>query len=404
MIQKLLTDVVLDHENTFKLYALAKEYDKLEQGAGAVTFYMRAAENNKEETFEERFVQYKALIKMALIYHREGNRDITARGLFQHAIVQMPERPEAYFIYSDWLANRHDWRDSLVISKQGLSCTDFKKVDDDLDYIDKWQLEFIYAISKWKTEGSDRSKNLLFDFKYKTNHNKHYGKLIDTWIKQAGYPSTLQFTSEDIESYKFPFNGIEYVKKNYSRHYQDMFVLSALDGKNAGTFIEIGSGDPYVFNNTALLEETFGWTGLSIDINERFAYQFSRKRNTQILNADASQLDYELLFKMNCVERHTDFLRINAETATYAALQKIPFHKHEFFVIQVQHNACWWGNELRERTREILQDIGYVLAVPDVAVNETDNYEDWWLHPEIAKVKRNMISKGTNFAYRYMNK
>jgi hypothetical protein len=341
---------------------------------------------------------------MALIYHREGNRDITARGLFQHAIVQMPERPEAYFIYSDWLANRHDWRDSLVISKQGLSCTDFKKVDDDLDYIDKWQLEFIYAISKWKTEGSDRSKNLLFDFKYKTNHNKHYGKLIDTWIKQAGYPSTLQFTSEDIESYKFPFNGIEYVKKNYSRHYQDMFVLSALDGKNAGTFIEIGSGDPYVFNNTALLEETFGWTGLSIDINERFAYQFSRKRNTQILNADASQLDYELLFKMNCVERHTDFLRINAETATYAALQKIPFHKHEFFVIQVQHNACWWGNELRERTREILQDIGYVLAVPDVAVNETDNYEDWWLHPEIAKVKRNMISKGTNFAYRYMNK
>ena len=153
MIQKLLTDVVLDHENTFKLYALAKEYDKLEQGAGAVTFYMRAAENNKEETFEERFVQYKALIKMALIYHREGNRDITVRGLFQHAIVQMPERPEAYFIYSDWLANRHDWRDSLVISKQGLSCTDFKKVDDDLDYIDKWQLEFIYAISKWKTEG-----------------------------------------------------------------------------------------------------------------------------------------------------------------------------------------------------------------------------------------------------------
>jgi hypothetical protein len=404
MIQKLLTEVVLDHKNPFKLYDLAKEYDRLEQGAGAATFYMRAAENNNEETFEEKFVQYKSLIRMALIYHREGNRDITARGLFQHAITAMPERPEAYAIFSEWLADRHDWRDALMISSQGLNCHSFDKVDSDLKYEGKYQLEFIHAISKWKTEGSDRAKNYLFDFKYKTKHSAHYEKLINTWIKKAGYPSTLPYTSADIDSYKFPFPDIESIDRNYSRHYQDMFVLSALDGKRKGTFIEIGSGDPFVFNNTALLEEKFDWTGLNIDIDERFAHQHSRKRKSQILNADASQLDYNLLFKMNCVERHTDFLRINAETSTLVALQKIPFHKHEFFVIQIQHNACWWGDELRERTREVLKGIGYVLAVSDVAVNESDNYEDWWFHPQIAKNKRKMISSGTNFAFDYMLK
>jgi hypothetical protein len=405
MIQALLNEVILDHQNPFKLYNLAKEYDRLEQGAAAATFYMRAAENSNEDNFEEHFVQYKALILMALIYHREGNRDITVKSILRHAVTAFPERPEAYFILSKWLADRHNWQEAYMLARQGLDCPIFEKVDDDLEYEGEWQLKFIYAISKWKVEGSDRAKNYLFGFKYKTKHSQEYEELINNWLKQSGYPSTLQFTSEDIESYKFPFNGIEHVKKNYSRHYQDMFVLSALNGKRNGTFIEIGSGDPYTFNNTALLEDSFDWTGISIDNNERFCYQHSRKRKTQILNADAAQLDYDLFLKMNCVEKHTDFLRVNAEGATAAALQKMPWSKHEFFVIQVQHNACWWGDELKNFSRDLLRKIGYVLVVPDVAVNEKDNYEDWWLHPQIAQNKKNMIGKDSvNFAYTYMMK
>jgi len=34
------------------------------------------------------------------------------------------------------------------------------------------------------------------------------------------------------------------------------------------------------------------------------------------------------------------------------------------------------------------------------------SYEDWWLHPQIAKRKRNMVSDKTkvNFAWDYMTK
>lgn len=404
MIQQLLHDVVLDHDNPFKLYALAKEYDKLEQGAGAATFYMRAAEWNDAETEEEIWVQYKSLILMALVYHREKNRDMTVRGLMMHAITVLPNRPEAYYIYSKWLADRHEWRDALMISTQGLNCADINELpkDSDLDYPGKWGLEFVYAISRWKTDGSDPSRNLIFDFKYKTKHTREYGEYIDTWLKQCGYPSTLPFTAEEKDTYKFPFPGIENIKRNYSRHYQDMFVLSTLNGKRDGTFIEVGSGDPYKFNNTALLEDEFGWTGINIDNNDRFCYQHSRKRKSQILQAEAQNIDYNLFFKMNCVEKHTDFLRINAEGASIEVLKKIPFDKYEFMVIQFQHNACWWGPQIRNESREILQRIGYVCMVPDVAVSPTENYEDWWVHPNVAQLRRNMKGKdGINFAYDY---
>jgi len=405
MIQHALNEAVLDYQNPFKLYALAREYDKLEQGAGAATFYMRAAENSNEDSEEEKFIQYKSLIFMALIYHREGNRDISVRSIFRHALTAMPEMPEAYYAYSKWLADRHEWQEAYMMSTQGLKCAHNAKHDPDLDYPGDWALKFVHAISKWKVEGSDNSKNYLFDFKFKTRHDKAHEDMIDRWIKQSGYPSTISYTQDQKDDYKFSFPGIEDIKRNYSRHFQDMFVLSVLDGKRNGTFIEIGSGDPYVFNNTALLEESFGWSGISIDNNDRFCYQHSRKRNTQILNADAAQIDYKLFFKMNCLETYTDFLRINAESASLDVLNKIPFNVNEFMVIQFQHNACWWGPKFREESRKLLSQIGYVLMVPDAAMSEAENYEDWWVHPHIAQRKQNMkASEQTNFVYTYMMK
>ena len=71
-----------------------------------------------------------------------------------------------------------------------------------------------------------------------------------------------------------------------------MFVLSVLGGKRNGTFVEIGSGHPTLFNNTKLLEEEFGWKGVSVDNSERFAHIFSRERNTTMIFADAATSNY----------------------------------------------------------------------------------------------------------------
>ena len=130
---------------------------------------------------------------------------------------------------------------------------------------------------------------------------------------------------------------------------------------------------------------------------------FSRKRNTTAVLADASQVNFKDLFKQNCIEQHVDFLRINADNASLVTLENIPFNEYEFSIIQIQHNECWWGSDLKYKTRKILKEIGYILLVPNVAVDETNAYEDWWVHPWF--VNQNMrTNKKTNFAWNYMMK
>lgn len=404
---KLLNDVVLDYSNPDKIFALAKEYDRLEQGAGAFSFYLRAADMADGKTWSSRWIQYKSMILGAFIYDRNGNRDHSTEGLLKIAIETMPERPEAYYFLSKFKQDRNDWRESMMYAQVGISNIENGTLeeapDNDINYPGENALRILYARAKWKTDGRDTSKNIIFDLKYKRKLNDRENKEVTALLAQTGYPSTLEYTWEEGHRYKFAFDGIEKIDTNYSRHFQDMFVLSVLDGKENGTFVEIGSGHPTLFNNTKLLEEVFGWKGISIDNSERFCAQFSRERNTTIIHADANNIDFNALFKQNCLEQRVDFLRINAETASLDTLKKIPFKQHEFSVIQFQHNACWWGGQFRAESRKLLSEIGYILLVPDVAVNEKDNYEDWWVHPNVAKKHPEMVGKkGINFAWDYV--
>jgi hypothetical protein len=65
---------------------------------------------------------------------------------------------------------------------------------------------------------------------------------------------------------------------------QEVFVLSVLQGKRCGYFIEAGAGDGIDCSNTYLLEKSFGWSGLLL---EPSATQFSRlssNRNSMFTN------------------------------------------------------------------------------------------------------------------------
>ena len=71
---------------------------------------------------------------------------------------------------------------------------------------------------------------------------------------------------------------MEKVERNFSESYQDMFILSMLNGKRNGTYLEIGAGNSFYGNNTALLETQFDWTGVSLDIEESFVEGFTKDR------------------------------------------------------------------------------------------------------------------------------
>jgi len=72
----------------------------------------------------------------------------------------------------------------------------------------------------------------------------------------------LPYKKEDHSKLRYKFKDSKKIEKNYSQVYQDMFVLSMLDGKKNGTYLEIGASDPIVDNNTYLLETEFGWKGI----------------------------------------------------------------------------------------------------------------------------------------------
>ncbi len=397
VLQELLNEVVLDTHNTQKMFALAKEYDRLEQGAAAATFYLRAADYE----YEDKELQYKSLIQLSKIYYRAKGRWQSARSIMENAVGVLPQRPEAYYFLAKWHQDMDQWRPSLMYSGIGLSLKD--QNDLDVDYPGMHGIKYLNALALWKDNGKDQGKQALFNLKYKDIiSDKDLKTKVNSTLDTIGYPSSLKYNREDKSLYKFPFKGLGKVTENYARHFQDMFVLSVLDGKERGSFIELGSGEPFTWNATALLEKTFGWKGISVDINEKTCYKHAQTRNSTIITGNAEEIDYEALLKSHCMEEHIDFLRINCEEASLKTLLKIPFNRYEFSVIQFQHNSCWWGEEIKTVAREHLEKAGYILCANDIALDDKQTYEDWWVHPSYFKKHMKTSNEESNFVWDYM--
>ena len=57
------------------------------------------------------------------------------------------------------------------------------------------------------------------------------------------------YYKKDQERLKYKFDKFEIIEKNYSQAFQDLFVLSILNGKINGTYVEIGGDHPISINN-----------------------------------------------------------------------------------------------------------------------------------------------------------
>src|SRR3990167_7150651 len=55
---------------------------------------------------------------------------------------------------------------------------------------------------------------------------------------------------------------IRNLRKSKSQHRQDLFVLSQLNFKRNGYFVEFGATNGIDLSNTYLLEKEFGWAGI----------------------------------------------------------------------------------------------------------------------------------------------
>ena len=147
--KQLLHDVIMDYDNTFKMFNLAKEYDKLKQGAAAFGWYLRAADFCEGETDEEKELQYRCMVLGAALFARSEARNQTVNGLIKSAISVLPARPEAYYWAAKYSIEQSNFRDGAMYAKMGMDCEDVEP-NKELDYPGSVGLEYCFAVSKWK--------------------------------------------------------------------------------------------------------------------------------------------------------------------------------------------------------------------------------------------------------------
>lgn len=184
---------------------------------------------------------------------------------------------------------------------------------------------------------------------------------------------------------------------------QDRFVLSMLNYKRNGYFVEIGSAWPRHTNNSWILEKQFGWSGIMVEIDPQYLphYKIERQNSVHVIH-DATKVDYPALFRQCNSPRVIDYLQIDLDVDNRSTLDLLElFDKHvfdlyTFATITFEHDI-YRGDyfHTRAKSREIFTRRGYVCLFDDIEAAPGQPFEDWWVKPELVDnfVAKMFISK-----------
>ena len=176
---------------------------------------------------------------------------------------------------------------------------------------------------------------------------------------------------------------------SYSESLQDLFVLAMTGNKIGGHYLEVGSGPAIKNNNTFLLENNFGWKGLSIDLNQEFVYEFKNLRKNWIECGDAVNFPYLDKLREYTFPAHIDYLQIDIDPSyqSLVALFKIPFSEYKFATITFEHDLYRTSTKIAKIARKKLVSEGYELVIKNVPAGRRRPFEDWWIHPDLVDKK-----------------
>jgi FkbM family methyltransferase len=387
----LLEKFIYDPADAETNFALAIYYNRIGQTASAVSYYIRTAERTDND-----LLKYECLVKAAICFEKQGTRAFSVKGLLQHAIALLPTRPEAYFFLSrlhEIEQKEGDWFLCYTLASIGLGVCDHNSppLITDVGYPGKYGLLFEKAVSSWWCGLCEESRTLFKDLLVNHNIDSVHRAAVITNLKYFDEIGNKEnkltlFDKEKYSQLKLKFPGSEKIEKNFSESYQDMFVLTMLNGKRKGTYLEIGAADPFYGNNTVLLEQNFEWTGVSLDIDQQFIDAFSKERKNPCLLKDATSVNYEKFLPGLDFPNNIDYLQLDCDppNITYKILLSMPFEKYQFAVITYEHDYyCDESKSFREKSRKYLESFGYVMVAGDIAPDEWRNYEDWWIHPDL---------------------
>lgn len=396
MINEKLKNYCMNTNGDVQNYEMAIEYYDQRQYASAISFFLRAAERS-----EDTDLIYRSLILGALCFDKLGKRDYSFEGLLQYAVTVDPTRQEAYFHLCRLNEHKKQWREMMINSTIGAKLEHQEKCRL-LEYKGTTAFDFYNAFSKFNNGNIEEAKEAFLDIAYLKQDGNEYSKISKNNITNMGYPDIISYRKEKHrELFKFPFDGIDSIEKNHSKHFQDMFVLAALNGKRNGYYVEFGAGLPFEASNTALLEQKFDWKGLSFDKCSRMSSIFAMERKNPVMNLDVTNEDVKSIFEKSMVPDWVDYLQIDCDDDSLKVLAKIPFDEYQFGIIHYEHDMYRVGDSPKHAARKFLESKDYVMVANNIAVDEKHAYEDWWMHRSILN-NAMKSSKDINFVLYYM--
>ena len=201
---------------------------------------------------------------------------------------------------------------------------------------------------------------------------------------ESNWPNCPRYFRSNYEQLKNKFTGSENIENNWSQSFQDMFVLTMLQGKKNGVYVEIGADQPRVISNTYLLESEFDWSGVSFELDGDKVIYFNSIRRNKCICADASTYDYKFLFDERNYPKQIDYLQLDIDPAegTLNALKVLPLEDYRFSVITYETDVYSSGADIQDEQIDILKSNGYQLVVKNVKC-EGNPYEDWWVDPAV---------------------
>jgi SAM-dependent methyltransferase len=387
-LSELLHNYINEPENAEHNFSLALYYHGIGQTATAVSYYLRAAERTDDD-----LLKYECLIRGSMCFDSQGTRNFTVKGFLLHALALCPERPEAYYMMSKFYEKENkdgSWNESFTISSIGLKVADLNSppLRTTVDYPGNYALLFQKANSSWWCGLCEESRDLLLNLLENYQMEESFRQVAINNLKKMNVEVKpfATYNQSKYQKLKIKFEGSQNIKENYSEAYQDMFVLTMLNGKRNGTYLEIGAGNAFYGNNTALLEKDFDWKGVAFDICEEFVSAHNNERKNPCLFKNALTTNYELLLSGMNFPENIDYLQLDCDPpeVTYKILLNIPFEKYKFAVITYEHDYyCDETKLFQEKSRKYLDSYGYVRVVNNISPDDHRPYEDWWVHPDL---------------------
>jgi FkbM family methyltransferase len=203
------------------------------------------------------------------------------------------------------------------------------------------------------------------------------------------------------------------IQDSKSQNFQDIFVLSQMEIKSGGFFVEFGATNGIDLSNTYLLENQFGWRGILAEPAKYWHKELNQNRPNAVIeklcvwkvsgeiltfnetiDANISTIDvfsnldnhaenrkngnfYPVktislldLLEKNNAPKFIDYLSIDTEGSEFEILSAFDFEKYTFGIITCEHNFT----PFREKIHELLASKGYVRRYEEFSL-----WDDWYI-------------------------